>query len=122
MKFNIESIDHVQLAAPVGGEEKAREFYKGLLGFQEIEKAPLLQKNGGVWFAIGAVHLHIGIEDPFIPARKAHPAIRVRNLASMKKYLMDQNVSFQVDNKLPGANRFYLSDPFGNRIEFLEWL
>ncbi|RKQ33873.1 VOC family protein [Oceanobacillus halophilus] len=121
MNFKYEKIEHVQLAAPAGGEEKARKFYVDLLGFEELEKPPLLKENGGVWFKAGTVEIHLGIESPFIPARKAHPAILVQNIEQMKTYLKDKDVVFQVDNKLPEANRFYLSDPFGNRIEMLEW-
>ncbi|PAV29736.1 glyoxalase [Virgibacillus profundi] len=122
MSFHYELIDHVQLAAPKNGEDQARKFYDALLGFKEIEKPDSLRKNGGVWFQAGSVHIHIGIEDPFCPAKKAHPAIRVKNIEAMKKYLKEKNVDFSIDELLPCANRFYVSDPFGNRIEFLEWM
>lgn len=122
MAFQYEGIDHVQLAAPKGSEDHARGFYQHILGFQEVQKPALLQKNGGVWFQAGAIQIHIGIEEPFQPAKKAHPAIRVKNIRALKSYLTDRNVSLTTDHKLPGANRFYVDDPFGNRIEFLEWL
>jgi hypothetical protein len=67
------------------------------------------------------VEIHIGVEDPFIPAKKAHPAILVKNIEELKAYLCTMGIDFKADDKLSGANRFYLSDPFGNRIEFLEW-
>ena len=121
MSFQYESIDHVQIAAPVGCEEKAREFYQGILGFGEVPKPASLQKNGGVWFQAGSVQLHIGVEEQFTPARKAHPAIRVKNLEQMKVYLRAKGTNFTEDEKLPGAHRFYIFDPFGNRLEFLEW-
>ncbi|WP_156288737.1 VOC family protein [Oceanobacillus salinisoli] len=120
MSFRYVCIDHVQLAAPAGGEEAARKFYQDLLGFQEVEKPALLKKNGGVWFQAGTVHIHIGMEKPFTPAKKAHPAIRVKNIEKMKAYLIENQIEFQEDHKLPGTVRFYLSDPFGNRMEFLE--
>ncbi|WP_042149412.1 VOC family protein [Paucisalibacillus sp. EB02] len=121
MKFRYEQLDHVQLAAPKGGEEQAREFYEGLLGFPEVEKPANLKKRGGVWFTDGIIHIHVGIEEPFQPAKKAHPAIRVKNIENMKAYLDEKQAVYQVDYDLPGANRFYLYDPFGNRLEFLEW-
>lgn len=121
MEFHYEKLDHVQLAAPANSEETARQFYRDLLGFKEIEKPYPLRKNGGVWFRCGNVELHIGIEDPFSPAKKAHPAIRVKHLSAMKLYLDEQGYFYTVDKNLPNAERFYLSDPFGNRIEFLEW-
>ncbi|MFZ3579712.1 VOC family protein [Virgibacillus sp. DJP39] len=122
MSFNYIDIDHLQLAAPVGGEDKAREFFVDLLGFKEVEKPELLRKNGGVWFEAGKINLHIGMEENFVPAKRAHPAFQVDNIESLKGYLKEKNIIVKVDNRLPGANRFYLDDPFGNRLEFLEWV
>ncbi|MFD1040417.1 VOC family protein [Virgibacillus byunsanensis] len=121
MSFLYETVDHVQLAAPVGSEESARNFYRDVLGFEEVEKPEKLAKNGGVWFQSGTIHIHIGVEESFVPAQKAHPAIRVKNIEELKQYLNESSVTVKVDERLPGANRFYVSDPFGNRIEFLEW-
>lgn len=114
-------MDHVQLAAPVGGEIKARAFYSKLLGFMEVEKPELLKQNGGVWFQGGEVHIHIGIEKNFVPAKKAHPAIEVEDLQAFQAYLESKDVNITVDTRLPHAHRFYIYDPFGNRLEFLEW-
>lgn len=121
MSFTYGEIDHVQLAAPKGGEHDAREFFSDLLGFKEVEKPDSLKKNGGVWFMAGTIRLHIGIDEPFIAAKKAHPAFHVENIEALKDHLREKNVPFLVDDRLPGANRFYLDDPFGNRLEFLEW-
>ncbi|MBY7142958.1 VOC family protein [Virgibacillus sp. NKC19-3] len=122
MNFYYEAIDHVQLAAPVGSEDEARGFFRNVLGFDEMEKPETLQGRGGVWFRSGTVHVHIGSDKSFTPAKKAHPAFQVKNLEIMKDHLAAKNVDFRVDDRLPGANRFYVTDPFGNRIEFLEWV
>lgn len=122
MTFRIHQIDHVQLAAPENCEDRARTFYGELLGFQEIEKPALLRKRGGVWFQLGSVQVHIGVEKDFRAAKKAHPAFQVTNIDSMIRYLHGEGLEPQVDNSLPGANRFYIADPFGNRLEFLEWV
>lgn len=121
MSFTFKKIDHVQLAAPKESEELAREFYSGILGFKEIEKPETLRKRGGAWFAMDGIQLHIGTEEPFVPAKKAHPAFEVENLEALKQYLSDCEVDYIVDENLPGANRIYIHDPFGNRIELLEW-
>jgi len=121
MTYTIKAIDHIQLAAPKGSEYQARHFYSTILGCKEVEKPGTLRKNGGVWFAFGTVQIHIGIEDPFIPAKKAHPALEIENLYALKQHLQTNNVVIIDDNNLPGANRFYAHDPFGNRLEFLEW-
>lgn len=114
-------IDHIQLAAPERCEDQARRFFGEILGMEEIEKPESLRKRGGVWFRCGTQQLHIGVEGNFSPAKKAHPAIHVHNLAFLKERVMGQGISVIDDELLPGADRFYLEDPFGNRLEFLEW-
>lgn len=116
----ITALDHVQLAAPPGSEELLRGYYVGVLGMTELRKPPLLAARGGCWFQIGPVQLHLGIEDPFVPARKAHPALRVQGIQAYGKHLADLGAPVTWDYDLPGHHRFYSVDPVGNRIEFLE--
>lgn len=118
----IKRIDHIQLAAPVGSEDQAREFFQGILALEEVEKPEELQKNGGVWFSNGHVDIHVGVEKTFVPAKKAHPAFEVNQIEEFSSFLQEKGLEIQVDHKLPGAKRFYLHDPFGNRLEFLEWV
>ncbi|QKS69913.1 VOC family protein [Paenalkalicoccus suaedae] len=115
-------LDHVQLAAPKDTEEIARKFYQIVLQFDEVEKPPALKENGGVWFQSGDVHLHIGTEESFTAAKKAHPGFEVEDLVALKNHLSKKNIPYIEDDKLPGANRIYVADPFGNRLEFLQWL
>lgn len=122
MPFAFRKIDHIQLAAPKGGEEAAREFFSGILGLTEVDKPKELKKRGGVWFEFGTFQLHIGVEEPFSPAKKAHPAFVVENIEELKLHLKGKNVVFKEDDNLPGANRIFLEDPFGNRLELLEWM
>lgn len=122
MSFIFKKIDHIQLAAPRGSEEKAREFFSGILGFIEVEKPEILKKKGGVWFEYNGCHVHIGIEEAFAPAKKAHPAFQVEGLEDLKEHLAKNEIDFVEDTDLPGANRIYINDPFDNRIEILEWI
>jgi hypothetical protein len=85
--MTILSIDHIQLAMPPGGEEKARNFYLKILGFEEIEKPEPLRSRGGCWFKCGSAELHLGVEEDFRASKKAHPAFRVEDLELMKSYL-----------------------------------
>jgi catechol 2,3-dioxygenase-like lactoylglutathione lyase family enzyme len=112
-------LDHVQLAGPDGCEEDARRFYGGLLGLTEIEKPEPMRGSGGVWFQLGSHELHIGIEDPFAPARKAHPGLRVEpaELDALADRLSAAGAPVDWDGRYPGVRRFYTADPFGNRIE-----
>ena len=93
--FALIAIDHVQLAIPPGGEGAGREFWGRLLGMTEVAKPPDLAARGGCWFRSGALEVHLGVDEGFSPALKAHPGIRVTGLDA-------------------------LADPFGNRLEFLE--
>ena len=118
---SILGIDHVQLAMPAGGEEKAQAFFVTLLGFHEIPKPPELAKRGGAWFESGTVELHLGVEADFHPARKAHPAFVVDDLNNLLAKI--QSAGFEVDISQPpldGYKRAHIFDPFGNRIELME--
>lgn len=121
MVIKYTGIDHVQLAAPKGSENVSRHFFEEILGMKEVPKPSNLAKRGGVWFQCGNHQLHIGIQDDFVPAKKAHPAFHVENLEELRQILMKEGVEIKEDEPLEGAKRFYLNDPFGNRIEFLMW-
>jgi catechol 2,3-dioxygenase-like lactoylglutathione lyase family enzyme len=112
-------LHHVQLAMPPEGEAAATEFYEGLLGVSRVSKPPHLEARGGCWFETEAVRIHLGVESDFTPATKAHPALLVDDLAALKTRLDEADVAAVVDQSLPGFDRFYVSDPFGNRIELL---
>lgn len=119
-RFRILALDHVQLAMPAGGEDKAREFYRDVLGLTEVPKPANLAGRGGVWFAAGTLKLHLGVEAQFRPARKAHPALLVANLPALIEACKRAGYAATTDEPLEGYNRAYLSDPFGNRVEVLE--
>jgi catechol 2,3-dioxygenase-like lactoylglutathione lyase family enzyme len=110
-------IDHVQVAAPAGCEQAARAFYGGLLGLDELPKPPLLEARGGCWFRAGAQELHVGVEDPFAPAQKAHPSFLVSDLAALTGQLRAAGFEVTPDEAIPGVERAYVADPFGNRLE-----
>jgi catechol 2,3-dioxygenase-like lactoylglutathione lyase family enzyme len=118
--MGIKSIDHVQLAMPAGKEEEARAFYGKLLGIPEIAKPANLAKRGGCWFEREALRIHLGVEADFRPARKAHPAFLVEDLATLRKSIERAGYTVRVDQPLEGYNRIYVDDPFGNRIELME--
>jgi catechol 2,3-dioxygenase-like lactoylglutathione lyase family enzyme len=111
-------IDHVQLAAPRGSEAEARRFFGRILGLAEIAKPGPLRSRGGCWFKIGTRQLHIGVEDPFRPASKAHPAFAVRNIDALFSSLAEHGVPGNWGETISGIRRFYVNDPWGNRIEF----
>jgi catechol 2,3-dioxygenase-like lactoylglutathione lyase family enzyme len=115
--MTILGIDHVQVAAPAGCEGEARAFYGGLLGLDEIPKPAALAARGGCWFRAGAQELHVGVEEPFAPARKAHPGLVAGDLEALAARLRGAGHDVAFDDAIPGAKRFYVADPFGNRLE-----
>ena len=117
--MTLEAVDHVQLAIPPGGEIQARAFYGGLLGLVERPKPAELAMRGGCWFENGRVKVHCGVEDPFRPARKAHIAFRVDDVARLAARARAGGFEVVGDKALPDHERVFVFDPFGNRLEFL---
>ena len=117
---HIVAIDHVQLAMPAGREDEARRFYAGVLGLVEVPKPAGLAGRGGCWFARadGGVAVHLGVEDDFRPARKAHPAFVVADLEAIRQFLADAGAEI-VEDDSTDVRRCYTADPFGNRIELI---
>ena len=116
----VRHIDHILIAMPAGREADARAFYCGVLGMSEKIKPPVLAARGGCWFEIGALQVHLGVEKNFIPARKAHPAFIVEDLAGMIEKAMQGGYNVTADEPLEGCERRHVDDPFGNRIELIE--
>ena len=114
------AIDHVQLAAPPGCESTARAFFGELLGLDEVEKPEALRARGGAGFRGDGVEVHVGVEPEFAPARKAHPAFRVDDLGTLRERLTAAGLEPQDDTTIPGVRRFYVEDPWGNRLEFVD--
>ena len=115
-------LDHVQVAAPRECEAEARRFYGTLLGLEEIDKPAELRARGGVWFRCGEQQLHVGVEDGFAPAQKAHPALRVAGdseLDTLAERLRQAGERVIWDEARPTIRRFYTQDPWGNRVELL---
>ena len=119
--MSIYAIDHIQVAMPAGGEDAAKAFYAGLLGFIEVTKPASLAGRGGVWFSAGAAQLHLGVEKDFRPARKAHPAFLTADLTALVARLQAAGCTIAADEPpLDGYRRVHVADPFGNRIELMQ--
>ena len=118
----ITGLDHVQLAMPAGGERDARRFYEGVLGLEERQKPSHLAGRGGCWFESGTVKVHLGVDADFRPARKAHPGLLVDDVQALVGRLREAGFVVVDDEPLEGYERIYTEDPFGNRIELMEWI
>jgi catechol 2,3-dioxygenase-like lactoylglutathione lyase family enzyme len=115
----VTGLHHVQLAMPAGGEDEARAFYGGILGLTEVDKPLALAGRGGCWFRGAGVELHLGVDEPFAPARKAHPAFVVDDLDGLERRLNRAGHRTAGDHPFDGYRRLHATDPFGNRLEFL---
>jgi catechol 2,3-dioxygenase-like lactoylglutathione lyase family enzyme len=117
----IDGLDHVQLAIPRGGEDAARLFYDTLLGLVEVPKPAALAARGGCWFVgPGGLHLHLGVEEPFRPAIRAHIGLVIEDVMAARVALEAAGVATADDESAVAVRRFYAFDPFGNRLEFID--
>ena len=112
-------LDHVQVAIPEGGEQRARAFYRGLLGMREVPKPETLSPSG-CWFEGGTANVHIGVDPDFVPAKKAHPALVVDDLVDLRARLEAAGHRTRDDKPVAGFERFFAEDPFGNRVELMQ--
>lgn len=113
-------LDHVQLAMPMGAEAEAVAFYEGLLGIRHVPKPPHLARRGGCWFEDGDLKVHLGVDTPFHPATKAHPAFIVDDVRGLAQRIAAAGHRISDDEPLDGYDRVYVDDPFGNRIELMQ--
>ena len=119
-KSRLIGLHHVQLAMPEGEEEQAVRFYAEVLGLDQIGKPPQLAPRGGVWFRSGELEVHLGVEEGFRPAVKAHPAFLVTDVEMLRDRI--EKAGFKVVDtvEIEGFHRVYVRDPFGNRLELIE--
>ena len=118
--WRLVGLHHVQLAMPPGGEEAADGFYADALGMDPVPKPAHLAARGGRWFRGAGLELHLGVEEGFRASAKAHPALRVEGLATLRSALRAAGAEVGEDTQLEGHDRCYVRDPFGNRIELIE--
>jgi catechol 2,3-dioxygenase-like lactoylglutathione lyase family enzyme len=116
----VKRLEHVQLAMPAGGEDRARAFYRDALEIPEVPKPPYLAQRGGCWFEREQLKIHLGVESDFRPAKRAHPALLVIGLRMLAEKLRAYGYELREDERLEGYFRIYVHDPFGNRIELME--
>lgn len=116
--MRVTKIDHVQLAMPRGGEGEARAFYEGLLSIHEVPKPAELATRGGCWFEDGDLKIHLGVEENFRPALKAHPALIVEGMTGLITKLIAAGLDVET-KVVEDQIHAYIHDPFGNRIELL---
>ena len=114
------ALDHTQIAIPKGEEARARAFWCDALGLREIAKPEALHPRGGLWLALNGAELHLGVEEPFTPARKAHPGFAVADIDDIAARITALGQTPRWEDTIKNRRRFFAEDPFGNRLEFLQ--
>lgn len=117
---HISGLDHVQVAIPFGADDQARTFYGAVLGMTEVPKPAPHNASGGMWFTAGPSQLHIGSQEDFIAAKKAHPAFIVDGFDAYCDLLRGRGVDVRLEEGVYGRRRAGIEDPFGNRVELIE--
>jgi catechol 2,3-dioxygenase-like lactoylglutathione lyase family enzyme len=112
-------LNHIQICIPTGKEDEARRFYTDIIGLPEIPKPEELIKNGGLWYQLADIQLHIGTENETNNSKR-HPAFEVEDIQTARAHLEKNGVKIKEEIQLPGQTRFSFIDPFGNRIELLQ--
>ena len=118
-KPTVLALDHVQVAMPGGQEDRARAFYRDILGMSEIAKPAALAARGGCWFSSGSAQVHVGVETDFRPAQKAHPALVVSDLDTILERCEAAGLPMKPDDAIDARRRVHVTDFFGNRIELI---
>ncbi len=119
MSLNVTQIDHCSVI--ITDVERSRRFYGGMLGLQEIPK-PRTFDFVVVWFDLGNQHLHLLLKDQADSLSPRHFALRVADIAAARAHFRAHGIAMQETTPIPGADRFFISDPDGNRIEIIQWL
>lgn len=116
--FDVRGVQHVNLTIPRGGEEQARSFYTTILSLKEIEKPKDLRVHGGLWYKVGELELHLSVEDGalVVPSRR-HVGFIVDDLERARRFFESHGIATLPQADLPGWRRFFVHDPFGNRLE-----
>jgi catechol 2,3-dioxygenase-like lactoylglutathione lyase family enzyme len=119
MALGVSQIDHVSVL--ITDVERSRRFYRDLLGLKEIAR-PRTFDFMVVWFDLGNQQLHLLLKDRPDTESPRHFALRVPDAVAARKYLRENGIATQETTPIPSADRFFIHDPDGNRIEIIQWL
>lgn len=115
--IHFKRLDHILVTIPPGTTQQARTFYTQTLGLTEI---PGGHPHGAIWFDMADIQLHLREEEGGNFSSR-HPAFEVINLEAARQELEQKGVQIAYSSEIDGRQRFFIRDPFGNRIEFLEY-
>ena len=117
--LHVTQIDHVSVI--ISDVQRSRRFYRDVLGLKEIAK-PRTFDFVVVWFDLGNQQLHLLLKDLPDTISPRHFALRVKDAKAARAYFQSRGVPTQETTPIPGADRVFISDPDGNRVEIIQWL
>ncbi|MCI0684052.1 MAG: VOC family protein [Gemmataceae bacterium] len=117
--FTVTKLDHVSVL--ITDVDRSRRFYRDILGMREIHR-PRTFDFVVVWFEIDGQHVHLLLKDQADAPSPRHFALRVSDVAAARRYFQGLGIPTQETTLIPGADRFFIHDPDGNRIEIIQWL
>ena len=118
--INFKRTDHINVCVATEDLEAARTFYAEVLGLKQIQRPDHIFDTPGYWFLIGDIELHIGVETP-VGFTFRHTAFEVDDLSAVRKHLEASGITICEEPVIAGRDRFTFLDPFGNRMELLEY-
>ena len=119
MQFS--QIHHCSIA--VQDLERAAAFYRDVLGLLEIV-IPSTFPAAGLnvrWFQIGDQQIHLVLESKIHSRSQRHLALHVDDAQAARESLQEKGLGIEETILIPGADRFFITDPDGNRIEIIQW-
>jgi catechol 2,3-dioxygenase-like lactoylglutathione lyase family enzyme len=117
--LHLSQLDHCSVI--ITDVDRSRRFYRDVLGLKEINK-PRTFDFVVLWFQLGDQQVHLLLKETADLISPRHFALRVRDVAAARSYFRERDVPIQETTPIPGADRFFISDPDGNRIEIIQWL
>jgi catechol 2,3-dioxygenase-like lactoylglutathione lyase family enzyme len=116
--LRVQQIDHCSIL--ITNVERSRRFYRDVLGLKEIHK-PRTFDFVVVWFELGDQQIHLLLKDKPDSRSPRHFALRVEDIAAARRYFRERDIAMEETTPIPGADRFFIYDPDGNRIEIIQW-
>jgi catechol 2,3-dioxygenase-like lactoylglutathione lyase family enzyme len=113
-------LSHINITMPKGSEDVARSFYGALLGLKEIPKPESIRHRGGVWFGADGLDIHVSVEENRTgPDAYRHFGLDCGDVDGLRAKLQAAGIVTE-DGRPAPWKRFFVRDPFGNRIEIHE--
>jgi len=119
--INIKRTDHINICVALEDLEAARKFYADVFDLKPIQRPDHIFDTPGYWFIIGDIELHIGVEVP-VGRTWRHTAFEITDIKAARQHLQANGIVIDEEPVIEGRDRFTFLDPFGNRMELLQYL